>query len=603
MKKTKRFAAAAAAMALAVSMATVTAFAESPGGTTGGISAGTQVTPAGTTATTTVKANDAGVNHTFKAYPIFTGTIDGSKISNAAVGEVFTLAKIAAAAEADAGADLNTVLAKIETFDSDTALAFAKKLAKNITAQTAGTVITKEGVSLNSGYYLIVEDNKDGNNTNSLTANILKVVGGTELEVASKTDAPKLEKKVGEEKAELDAKYGNEGNYNYNDVADHSITEQVPFKLIGTMPSNLANYDHYMYKITDTYDDGLTIDPATIVVKIGDTIVYNAAEKDTTKKSHPTNADDYGLTVKTATTANGGTFVVNFVDIKAFGVTDKSVVTVEYKGCLNANAEIATDHEMNGAHLTYSRNFDSDVEWTAYDGSDNTEKPSPDKPNHPDTPNNSTEEKPNGDEETNNSNDSPEDKVILYTYELDIQKTDGQTAITGNAAKVAEFTVKQGDKYISVDTNNKVSGFGDTEVRINLDETGKLKIVGLDDGIYTITEVTPPTGYRLPEKASFTVEITGGIITKQDWNTFTPETAYDVTEQDITIDGDGAVNVKNPNKDEAGLYSADLVNAAIGSLPETGGIGTTMFYVGGGVLAAAAGTILIAKKRSKKEEQ
>ena len=46
-----------------------------------------------------------------------------------------------------------------------------------------------------------------------------------------------------------------------------------------------------------------------------------------------------------------------------------------------------------------------------------------------------------------------------------------------------------------------------------------------------------------------------------------------------------------------------IANNKGSSLPSTGGIGTTMFYVGGGVLVAGAGVLLITKKRAKKDAE
>ncbi|MBQ2265721.1 MAG: LPXTG cell wall anchor domain-containing protein, partial [Oscillospiraceae bacterium] len=51
-----------------------------------------------------------------------------------------------------------------------------------------------------------------------------------------------------------------------------------------------------------------------------------------------------------------------------------------------------------------------------------------------------------------------------------------------------------------------------------------------------------------------------------------------------------------------GLVWTQVVNKEGSSLPSTGGIGTTLFYVIGGTLAAGAGVGLIAKKRMKNEE-
>ncbi len=45
------------------------------------------------------------------------------------------------------------------------------------------------------------------------------------------------------------------------------------------------------------------------------------------------------------------------------------------------------------------------------------------------------------------------------------------------------------------------------------------------------------------------------------------------------------------------FYKVRIANERGNILPETGGIGTTIFYVLGGLLAVGAGVLLIAKKR------
>ena len=47
----------------------------------------------------------------------------------------------------------------------------------------------------------------------------------------------------------------------------------------------------------------------------------------------------------------------------------------------------------------------------------------------------------------------------------------------------------------------------------------------------------------------------------------------------------------------AGSLSADVVNQAGAVLPETGGMGTTLFYILGSVLVLGAGVLLVVKKR------
>lgn len=46
----------------------------------------------------------------------------------------------------------------------------------------------------------------------------------------------------------------------------------------------------------------------------------------------------------------------------------------------------------------------------------------------------------------------------------------------------------------------------------------------------------------------------------------------------------------------------DIVNNSGATLPETGGIGTTIFYAAGALLVVGAGVLLVTKKRMNKSE-
>ena len=62
-------------------------------------------------------------------------------------------------------------------------------------------------------------------------------------------------------------------------------------------------------------------------------------------------------------------------------------------------------------------------------------------------------------------------------------------------------------------------------------------------------------------------------------------------------------NEETAGDTDTGTVKTDIINQKGSSLPSTGGIGTTMFYVGGGVLVAGAGVLLITKKRAKKDAE
>ena len=111
---------------------------------------------------------------------------------------------------------------------------------------------------------------------------------------------------------------------------------------------------------------------------------------------------------------------------------------------------------------------------------------------------------------------------------------------------------------------------------------------GLDDGDYTLTETVTPAHYNTISPITFTVNadhtITWGaesrdsILTSLSGNTASGEITF------------------TPNTAD-GTLTTNVVNKIGTTLPGTGGIGTTIFYVIGGGLMVAAAILLITKKR------
>ena len=62
----------------------------------------------------------------------------------------------------------------------------------------------------------------------------------------------------------------------------------------------------------------------------------------------------------------------------------------------------------------------------------------------------------------------------------------------------------------------------------------------------------------------------------------------------IEATGNGTVTAL---KDADGKVVSAITNTKLTSLPSTGGIGTTIFYVIGGILVIGAGILLVTKKR------
>ena len=169
-------------------------------------------------------------------------------------------------------------------------------------------------------------------------------------------------------------------------------------------------------------------------------------------------------------------------------------------------------------------------------------------------------------------------QTTTYVWSFDVKKYTKDSDNREVALAGAKFQVKSGDKVASFkydSTNNvyKLAGWdvADAAGLVKVVETpvsGAIKFEGLDSGTYTLEEVEAPKGYnKLDSAISFTIKGVAGA---------------DKGQVSYGTDSTGTIKVLN--------------NAGT-TLPTTGGIGTTIFYLIGGGLMVAAAVLLIAKKR------
>lgn len=167
-----------------------------------------------------------------------------------------------------------------------------------------------------------------------------------------------------------------------------------------------------------------------------------------------------------------------------------------------------------------------------------------------------------------NNNDTTHATTITYTYEFDVVKTNEDNQLLDGA--VFSLYASEGAttpmNLVEVSTGvYRLPTTGET-ASVTQFTAGKVTIQGLANGDYYLEEITAPKGYN---KLDHRVKIT---IKDENLKANTTENAYT----------DGGVKVEN----KAGT-----------TLPGTGGIGTTVFYLIGGGLMVAAAVLLIAKKR------
>lgn len=525
--------------------------------------------------------------HTYEAYQIFTGdvssdaqqggNVEGPILSNIVWGSGVNGADLLAALqEADAekygqcadAADVAEALGAENAAAADAA-AFAEIAAEHLTDATGTANAPVDGnyviEGLPAGYYLVKD--QDGSlegDADAATEYIVQVLGNVAMEPKD-SDIPTVEKKVSEEDYHQDDGYGT----TYNDVADWDIGDSVPFKLIGSIP-DMSAYDTYEYIFTDTLSNGLTLQEGTVRV-------YIAVNRDDEVRDYTplTEGEDYTLTVNNVENG-GGSFSIDFDDLKTAPYVDqgnRNFVIVTYDATLNANAEIGLDGNPNNVYLEFSNN-------------------------------------PNGD----GLGRTAEDTVIVFTYELDGTKVDGENAET--KLEGAEFVLLNGGhtRVAHIENGKLVGwinlpeGYGDRnyneipyETWQALDETtsvimtsaaeGVFGVSGLDDGTYYLMEIKAPTGYNLLENA-LRLDIAAATANGQTW---AGDPAAALTALTIDVDQGGAQN----GDVGTGAVALTVANNQGATLPETGGMGTTLFYVIGGLLVAGAGILLVVRLRMR----
>lgn len=494
---------------------------------------------------------DVDSHHTYSAFQIFKGDVEGNnikdfKISNVdwgsniinnsddflnklreadPIGPLFTNAKSA-----------QEVLAVISQWhDSDDySIAFARFVCHYLYSNDANpTYVVRAGSNAltipeaKAGYYLFVDttDFSKDDSYHSYNSFLLMVTKGNwNVPITPKAEKPTVEKKV----------YDNPDGTStggFGSSADHAINEKFQFQLTATLPDSTNRaydyYDKYSVIFHDTLSEGITYDgPYSVVIESND-ITY-------------TITDPSKYTINTDKLDSQNYFEVEIPDVKTcvagLDLNKGATITVTYTAHLNEKASVNTagggTSNINKVYLTYSNNP----------------------------------------QDESSIGKTPESTpVYVYTYQL--SNTKRQNTVDGPALAGAGFKL-----YSDAECNNEVGLYQEGEfyypikdatgkkaVEMISGENGQFNVKGLDAGTYYLKETITPAGYD-----------TCGV---------TP----------VTIKADHSGN------DHVNLEGSNLtiVNIKAGgiTLPSTGGIGTTIFYVVGGGLMVAAIVLLVTKKR------
>ncbi len=304
-------------------------------------------------------------------------------------------------------------------------------------------------------------------------------------------------------------------------------------------------------KVADSEGNWVTENTA----KIGDTVNYKVTITvqtannryvlhDTMSEGLTFNKDSVKVTVGTeevattnydvVTTGIGTeTFNVKFKDEYIATLAAGTKIEVTYSAVVNAKAKVDSDKNTNEAHLVYG-----------------------------------------------NKHETEKHETKTYLYEFDLIKFSGSTKKLLGGAQFKLYDAETGGNEIKLvkneDDTYRVATATETPVAYIETVAGKtVKISGLDKKVYYLEETVPPAGYNgLTQRVKVDLSTGSKKVTAGYFN--------DGTYDESLASSIGGVAV---------------VNNAGTTLPGTGGIGTTIFYVVGGGLMVAAAILLITKKR------
>lgn len=502
---------------------------------------------------------DVDSHHTYSAFQIFKGDVEGNnikdfKISNVDWGSnIITnsedfLAQLKAAERiggqfegATTAQDVLKVISRWHDSDDDS-IAFARFVCHYLYSNDANpTYVVRAGSNAltipeaKAGYYLFVDttDFSKDDSYHSYNSFLLMVTKGNwNVPITPKAEKPTVEKKV----------YDNPDGTStggFGSSADHAINEKFQFQLTATLPDSTNRaydyYDKYSVIFHDTLSDGITYDKDDEL----DSVVIKS-------NGHTYNITDSSkYTIDTTDLESQNSFVVN-IDVKAcakdagFDLNDGATITVTYTAHLNDKAYVNTaggsTSNINKVYLTYSNNP----------------------------------------KDESSIGKTPESTpVYVYTYQLNNTKhqdTEKGPALEGACFRLysdeactdqseVQLYQKDGFYYPIKDV------LGKEAVEMKSAANGTFNVKGLDAGTYYLKEITPPDGYSACKVIPVTIK------------------ADHSRNDQVNLEGSNLTN--------------DIVNIKAGgiTLPSTGGIGTTLFYVVGGGLMVAAIVLLVTKKR------
>lgn len=368
----------------------------------------------------------------------------------------------------------------------------------------------------------------------------------------------------------------------YQEAADYAVGDKIPYRIAVTIPTNIAKLKTFY--LTDTPEN---LDDDTSI-KFYSNSDCNALITESLVK------ETDGIT--STNNAKGKGFKIDFDPAKLKEYAGKTIY-ITYEATLKEGADTTTAGNNNKVDLTYSNKV-----------------------------------KPDGaDEVANTDHNHIEDTAVVYTFQIDIYKTDGSK----NALDGVEFDLYEevalGTSGALSETDAKALGFTNTSVAYKkvdhgvTADGGKLTFTGLSNSKtatagasrYWLVETKTKDGYNL---LGAPVEAKLDIVYKTTWkeeNTFDKgvlvKHSHDANTETFKKPNDGsqtnggtqqgteqAAEENRGGNVTIGSLRTEIINKKGFQLPVTGGFGTLLFS-GIGVLLVLAGVAVLFSMKKKND--
>lgn len=367
----------------------------------------------------------------------------------------------------------------------------------------------------------------------------------------------------------------------YQEAADYAVGDKIPYRIAVTIPTNIAKLKTFY--LTDTPEN---LDDDTRIQFYSNSDCKALITKSLVKETA-------GIT--STNNAKGKGFKIDFDPAKLEEYAGKTIY-ITYEATLKKGADTTTAGNHNKVDLTYSNKIKSG----------------------------------NVLEDETADHNHIEDTAVVYTFQIDISKTDGSK----NALDGVEFDLYEevalGTSGALSETDAKALGFTNTSVAYKkvdhgvTADGGKLTFTGLSNSKtatagasrYWLVETKTKDGYNL---LGAPVEAKLDIVYKTTWkeeNTFdkgvlvkhshdaNTETFKTPSDNDAKTNGGKQFGTKGQGtRGEDVIYgslSTEIVNKKGFQLPVTGGFGTLLFS-GIGVLLVLAGVAVLFSMKKKND--